>query len=98
MFLVAGTGGAAGLAGTAGLVVELLSGENLRLESIGIESPLVLELFKILRASLTFLGTEAGGWGGAVEGKVVGPGGRFEPKLVFCSAFMNIFRLASSLA
>ena len=43
------------------------------MESIGIESPLVLELFKILRASLTFLGTEAGGWGGAVEGKVVGP-------------------------
>ena len=30
-------------------------------------------LFKILRASLTFLGTEVGGWGGADVGKDEGP-------------------------
>ena len=40
-------------------------------------SPFVLEaallLFKMLRASLTFLGTEVGGCGGAEFGKDVGP-------------------------
>ena len=47
---------------------------------VGIEdllSPFVLEaallLFKMLRASLTFLGTEVGGCGGAEFGKDVGP-------------------------
>ena len=46
------------------------SGENLLLES---NSPLVLELLRIFRASLTFLGTEVGGWGGADVGKLAGP-------------------------
>ena len=42
-------------------------------------SPFVLEaawlllLFKMFRASLTFLGTEVGGCGGAEFGKEVGP-------------------------
>ena len=63
-----------------------LSGENLRFES---ESPLVFELFKILRASLTFLGTEAGGCGGAVEGKDVGP--EIKKKYLFIDEMLNSF-------
>ena len=63
-----------------------LSGENLRFES---ESPLVFELFKILRASLTFLGTEAGGCGGAVEGKDVGP--EIKKMYLFIDEMLNSF-------
>ena len=49
-------------------------------------SPFVLEaawlllLFKMFRASLTFLGTEVGGCGGAEFGKEVGPEKKIENK------------------
>ena len=49
------------------------STEGLRSERSVVVSPLVLWLLRILRASLTFLGTEVGGCGGAEVGIEAGP-------------------------
>ena len=88
-YLAAGTGGFAGTIGFALSVKYFLvlcyileksyfyqtyfSTEGLRSERSVVVSPLVLWLLRILRASLTFLGTEVGGCGGAEVGIEAGP-------------------------
>ena len=78
--------------------ISYFSTDGFRSGAAGV-SPLVFELLRILRASLTFLGTEVGGCGGAEVG--IDAGGGPEKKKENClerSVFKIIFvKLPSSI-
>ena len=59
--------------------ISYFSTDGFRSGAAGV-SPLVFELLRILRASLTFLGTEVGGCGGAEVGIDAGGGPEIKEK------------------